>query len=103
VGGHAVAKWTVSIVFPVILTCDVEENRCRIVSPERRLNLKSIDPSEPDRLHKGTPVLRFERHPNRIQMDVTHIQPAEAAKRILQEVGRTRTNTPIAKATDCRP
>jgi hypothetical protein len=35
-------------------------------------------------------------------MDVTHIQPAEAAKRILQEVGCTRTNTPSAKATDRR-
>lgn len=99
---EAVAAQRGGQYFPVILTCDVEENRRRIVSPERGLKLKSIDPNEPDRLHKGTPLLRFEGHPNRIHMDVTHIQPTEAAKRILQEVGRTPTNTPSAKATDFR-
>jgi hypothetical protein len=72
--------------FPVLLTCDVEENRRRIVSPERGLNLKSIDPSDPDRMHRGRSLLRFDGHPNRIQMDVTHIKPAEAARDILEIV-----------------
>jgi hypothetical protein len=89
--------------FPVILTCDVEENRRRIVSPERGPNLKSIDPDEPDRLQKGAPLLRFEGHPNRIQIDVSHTKPAEAAKQILQKVGHARTNTPSATASDFCP
>jgi broad-specificity NMP kinase len=100
---EAVAEQRGGQYFPVILTCDVEENRRRIVSPERGPNLKSIDPNEPDRLHKGTRLLSFEGHPNRIQMDVTRTRPAEAAKRILQAVGRTRTNTATVKATECRP
>jgi hypothetical protein len=91
---EAVAEQRGGQYFPVILTCEVEENRRRIVSPERGPNLKSIDPNEPDRLHKGTRLLSFEGHPNRIQMDVTHTRPADAAKRILQEVGCTRMNTP---------
>jgi hypothetical protein len=86
---EAVAAQRGGQYFPVILTCDVEENRRRIVSPERGPNLKSIDPDEPNRLQKGTPLLRFEGHRNRIHMDVTHMQPADAAKRILQEVGHT--------------
>ena len=44
---EAVAAQRGGQYFPVILTCDVEENRRRIVSPERGLNLKSIDPNEP--------------------------------------------------------
>ena len=99
----AVAEQRGGQYFPVILTCDVEENRRRIVSPERGPNLKSVDPNEPDRLHKGTRLLSFEGHLNRIQMDVTHTRPAEAAKRILQEVGRTWTNTATVKATEFRP
>ena len=100
---EAVAQQRGGQYFPVILTCDVEENQRRIVSPERSANLKSIDPNEPDRLHKTTRLLSFDGHPNRIQLDVTHTQPAEAAKRILQEAGRTRTNTATVKATEFRP
>jgi hypothetical protein len=77
--------------FPVLLTCDIEENRRRIVSPERGLNLKSVDPSHPDRMHKGKPLLRFDGYLNCIQMDVTQIEPAEAARHILEQVSRNRT------------
>ena len=71
--------------------CEVEENRRRIVSPERGPNLKPIDPSLPDRMHKGPSLLRCDGFPNRIEMDVTHVRPADAARRILQEIDRDRT------------
>jgi hypothetical protein len=83
---EAVAEQRGGFYFPVILTCDVEENRRRIVSPERGPNLKSIDPNEPDRMHMGPPLLRCDGHPNRIEMDVTHVRPADAARRILASV-----------------
>ena len=75
---EAIAKQRGGSYFPVILTCDVEENRRRIVSPERGPNLKPIDPSLPDRMHKGPPLLRCDGFPNRIEMDVTHVRPADA-------------------------
>ena len=88
---EAIAEQRGGSYFPVILTCDVEENRRRIVSPERGPNLKPIDPSLPDRMHKGPPLLRCDGFPNRIEMDVTHVRPADAARRILQEIDRDRT------------
>jgi hypothetical protein len=98
---EAVAEKRGGLYFPVLLTCDIEENRRRIVSPGRGLHLKSINPDEPDRMHRGAPLIRYDGHANRIQMDVTHIQPADAARAILQEMRRKRAHSPSTKQDFC--
>ncbi len=87
------------LYFPVIVTCGLEENRRRIVTPERRANLKCIDPDDPGRNHAEKRLMRFDTHPNRIEIDVTHIQPADAAREILQRVHRDRVPDLTASAT----
>jgi hypothetical protein len=86
---EAVAELRGGRYFPVILSCDVEENRRRIVLPDRIANLKSIDPNEPERMRKETRLLSYEGHPNRVEIDVTRLSPAEAAERILLKTGRS--------------
>lgn len=73
---------------PVLLACEIEENRRRIVSPERRTNLKCIDPGEPDNMLAGTPIIQCDDHPHYISLDVTHLRPDEAAASILSAIGR---------------
>ena len=72
--------------FPVLLSCDIEENKKRIVLDERAANLKCIDVNEPIRRHTGTPLASFEDNPNRLAIDTTYVLPAIAAQTILDHV-----------------
>ncbi len=72
-----------SVFVPVRLLCDPEENARRIVSPERRDLMKSIDPVEPHRLaDKGPPYNPG--HQNQLSLDITTLPADAAAKRILE-------------------
>jgi broad-specificity NMP kinase len=85
---EAVAQKRNCAYVPVILTCDLEENRRRIVSPEREISLKATNPALPDRMHGATPLASFEGYPNRIELDVTAMEAAESARIILETVDR---------------
>lgn len=70
-----------STFVPVVLTCDEEENKRRIVLPEREKNMKMTDAAGLSQLRQLETLL-IPDHPNLIQVDVTRISPAEAAGRI---------------------
>ena len=67
---------------PVTLLCDVEENVKRIVAAGRRERMKSVDPDEPRRLAVQGPPYAPD-HPNTLTLDITSIEPPEAAAAIL--------------------
>ncbi len=72
-----------STFVPVRLLCDPAENAKRIVSPERRGLMKSIDPVEPYRLaDKGPPY--NPQHANQFDIDITTTPAEAAAARILE-------------------
>ena len=67
---------------PVRLLIDPDENARRIVSPERRSRMKSVDPTEPFRLAAlGEPYDHG--HANTLTIDVTSTPPNETALEIL--------------------
>lgn len=70
-----------SSYIPVILNCDLEENRRRISMIEREKNMKMTDPEGLSLLRQGEKLLTPD-HPNLMELDVTRISPEEAAGRI---------------------
>lgn len=79
---ESVSKARGSVFVPVRLLVDPEENARRIVSPERRSRMKSIDPDEPFRLAAtGEPYDHG--HANTLTIDITDKQPDETATAIL--------------------
>ncbi len=77
-----VAETRESVFVPVRLVCGSEENARRIVSPERRELMKSIDPDEPHRLAAAGPPYD-PKHAGQLTLDITETPPAEAATRVL--------------------
>ncbi len=67
---------------PVRLLCDPGENARRIVAPERRERMKSVDPVEPYRLAENGPPYDMD-HSNQLSIDVTSTRPEVAAAQIL--------------------
>ena len=80
---EAVAETRGARFVPVRLLCDPEENARRIVSPERRGLMKSVDPVEPYRLADiGGPYDM--QHANQLTLDITSTPPPSAAADILR-------------------
>jgi hypothetical protein len=80
---ESVAATRGSVFVPVRLLVEPEENARRIISPERRLRMKSIDPEEPFRLAAaGGPYDHG--HANTLTIDITHTPPHETATEILR-------------------
>ncbi len=75
-----------AVFVPVRLTCEPEENARRIVSPERRVRMKSADAGEPFRL-AAAGRMEVVDHPNALTLDITAVTPAEAAAAILEQRG----------------
>ncbi len=71
-----------SILVPVKLLISEEENLRRIVEPSRLLRYKSIDPKDACSKHK---LMRIP-GPNLLELDVTTLSAAKAAKKILEHV-----------------
>lgn len=71
-----------SLFVPVRLLISEEEHLKRIVRPERRERLKSIDPQD---VYNTIPLLAIT-HPHFFEIDVTAISPEEAADEILSHV-----------------
>lgn len=70
-----------SSFIPVVLTCDEEENKRRIVLPEREKNMKMTDAVGLSELRQRENLF-IPDHPNLMELDVTRISSAEAAGRI---------------------
>ncbi len=81
-----IARHRNSQYFPIVLTCELAENRRRIVGADRAANFKAIDPDDCDRMRAGKPQMLFEDHLNRFCLDTTHIAPVEAAKLIMAHI-----------------
>jgi hypothetical protein len=81
----AVAEGRGSLFVPVRLLCEVEELCRRIASPERRVLMKSTDPDW-IRLRAETQQVLDPGLPSTLTLDITSMQPDEAAGRILSHV-----------------
>ena len=73
--------------FPIIITCDIDENRRRIAAPERinggTLKLHSVEILED--LRARCELFHFNVD-EEIHLDITHLSPTQAAKSILLTV-----------------
>ena len=70
------------IFVPVVLTCDMEENRRRVVRPDRETNMKMTDADGLKDLYNDFDLLRYD-HDNFFELDITSVTPANAAKAII--------------------
>jgi hypothetical protein len=80
-----VAERRAALFFPIRLLCAEEELLRRVVSSERTLKLKSMDPEAASRDAKGRNVLAVN-HANVMTLDVTALSPQEAARIILTHI-----------------
>ncbi|WP_421725813.1 AAA family ATPase [Bauldia sp.] len=71
---------------PVRLTCDLDELIRRIAMPERRALLKDISPANA-REDYQKPLLALD-EPDAVDLDITRIDPTEAANRIVAAAER---------------
>lgn len=79
---EAMAEERGATFIPVRLSCSVEENTKRIVTPERKERLKETNPESPARNATEHQVLKIA-HKNLIELDVTSISAQDAAKKII--------------------
>lgn len=75
---------------PVILHCRTEELVKRIVSPDRRIRMKLIDPGVGAQINEEVPQFSTD-HPNLLELDVSERSPEDAASLILDWVKRCGT------------
>lgn len=68
-----------SVFVPVCLTVERHEHIRRIIRPERKQRLKSLDPDEAE---DHGPLLSI-KHPHTLRLDITRLTPEEAAARII--------------------
>jgi predicted kinase len=80
---RATAERRAALFVPVRLLCAEEELVRRVIAPERKGKLKSIDPDAARRSSRTRTVLD-PRHPHGLTLDVTAVQPAETARLILR-------------------
>ncbi|HLI88105.1 MAG TPA: hypothetical protein VKV37_05405 [Ktedonobacteraceae bacterium] len=67
---------------PVILRCEPEELFRRVTSPERAVRLKVRDAEWVREKLRSYQLLRVE-HSNRLELDITHLSPLQAARAIV--------------------
>ena len=75
------------IFVPVFLTASDAAHAARIPSPERESRLKTTDAEKAERKRHTLPLVRLD-HPNRLDLDTTHLPPAEAARLIIEHAER---------------
>ncbi len=79
---------------PVLLSCDLDENLRRVVSPDRRLKQKLTKPDILKTTHEKYPIIHPDDHPNQIRIDTTHNTPDQTAQIILDHVARVMVLSP---------
>ena len=83
-----------ALFVPVRLLCSEVELRKRIISPERKENLKTINPGEITKYQRQT--LFNPNHPNQLTLDVSALAPSESARAIaahIRELGGQISNS----------
>jgi hypothetical protein len=73
-----------AVFAPVRLLCSEVEVRKRIVAPERRKKLKTINPDLVSQF-KNQEVLDM-RHPNQLTLDITSLAPPDSARIIAEHI-----------------
>jgi hypothetical protein len=81
-----------ALFLPVRLLVDADELARRITSPEREEKLKLTDPDVAVEKAANEEVFRPEGY-DYLELDVTHLEPAESAAQILAELERRTKNT----------
>lgn len=82
------ARETGRIFWQILLTCDLQENQRRIVSPDRGLQQKLTDPQALAFLHRDYTIY----HPpatHCVDLDTTHLTPEQAADQLLDCLSRS--------------
>lgn len=74
-----------SIFVPVVLTASDEAHTARIPSQDRQERLKMTDAEGAARVRKANRLLDIA-HPNRLDLDTTHLAPEAAARTIISHV-----------------
>lgn len=77
-----------ALFVPVMLLCDVNENKKRIANPFRKKFLKTINPDVVQQIaNVGLPEIE---HPNLLRLDVTKLSATEAAFQIIKHANHVR-------------
>jgi hypothetical protein len=72
---------------PVVLTASNQAHAERVPSPERHAHLKLTDAGLAAAARAKKTILRVD-HPNRLDLDTTHLPPEEAARAIIEHAER---------------
>jgi hypothetical protein len=86
------ARQRASLFVPVALRCERQEHHKRIVAPGRAEYHKDARVSGLDKLMAERPLLPIV-HPHLLNLDVTHVSPADAATAILDHIDRVTLQT----------
>jgi hypothetical protein len=76
-----------NVFVPVILRASDAAHAERIPSPERAAYLKQTDAEGAEQKRRAHEILRVD-HPNRLDLDTTHLPPTEAARLIIEHAER---------------
>lgn len=76
-----------SVFVPVMLRASDAAHAERIPSPDRAERLKQTDAEGAEQKRRAHEILRVD-HPNRLDLDTTHLPPAEAARLIIEHAER---------------
>ncbi len=83
----AVAARRGNVFVPVLLAASDAAHASRVGSPERAERLKHTDVESAAKKRRAEELLRVD-HPNRLDLDTTHLPPAEAARLIIEHAER---------------
>lgn len=74
------------VFIPVVVTCALDENMERLVSHERAEHKKLTNVDLARKFREEEDVYRFEDQPASLEIDVTELEPEEAANRIFEHI-----------------
>lgn len=83
----ATAERRGSVFVPVVLRASDAAHAERIPSPERAERLKQTDAESAEVKRRSNELLIID-HPNRLDLDTTHLPPDQAARQIIEHVER---------------
>ncbi len=72
-------------LIPVLLECDLETYLTRVIRPERRERMKSTN-AEEARIRFEAQINFQTDHPNTLRLDISHLEPMEAARAIIRHL-----------------
>lgn len=76
---------------PVLLSCEMDENARRIVSPDRAHRRKLMDPKILRELAAQCELAHDPLHPNQLTIDTTHLQPTDVVAQMVAHAAKIQT------------